>query len=140
MGRWLNINPSYLIVVSIDTLEPFRLDYRIPTCLRYGSLGDRQSPMHEGAWEESLKSAMRLSIATFGDAMAEARHVLIDHGTGEVNHSMDNVYKVADWLNDLYHAVVNLYRQIDNRPFDALVVHRLIRRSALYLHVYPPQP
>lgn len=138
MGKWLLANHSYLVVLSIDSLESFRLDRRIPTNLRHSSLGLPWLPMHESAWEESLKAAMRMSVRGFGEAMAEARHVLIDYGDGAF--SPDEVYQVADWLHDLYGEVVKLYAAIDGRPYDALVVHRLIRRSALYLHVYPPQP
>jgi hypothetical protein len=138
MGKWLQINPSYLVVMSISTLDSFKVDRRIPSSLRYSSLGDARNPMHESAWEESLKAAMRLSVKGFGEAMAEARHVLIDYGHREF--SLDEVYKVADWLHDLYGAIISLYGQLDGRPYDALVVHRLIRRDALFLQVYPPQP
>jgi hypothetical protein len=138
MGKWLHANHSYLVVISIDSLESFRLDNRIPTNLRHSSLGIARHPMHESAWEESLKAAMRMSVRGFGEAMAEARHVLMDYGDGSFNQ--EEVYQVADWLHDLYGEVVKLYDALDGRPFDALVVHRLVRRSALYLLVYPPQP
>jgi hypothetical protein len=138
MGKWLHANPSYLVVLPIDSLEAFRVDRRIPPSLRYSSLGDARNPMHESAWEESLKAAMRLSVKGFGEAMAEARGVLIDYGHRRFNH--DELYQVADWLHDLYAAVISLYHQLDGRAHDALVVHRLVRRSDLYLHVYPPQP
>lgn len=120
---------DYLIVLPLDLLDPFRQPKTLPDLLKRS-----QHYVATADWEETIRLAMRMAHQScYGYAISMAREIMSKYGAA----SMDEVHRVVDWLHDIYGAIVDLYNQLDGRPYQELTVHRLVNRDALYLHVYP---
>jgi len=122
---------SYLIVFPLDLIEPYHNPKSLPALLtRSGQYLQRD------VWEETLKVAMcPTTQANYSDAIAGAQHLMRHSGTPMFD--MGEVYRIVDWLQDIYGAVLETYQKLDNRPYEELLFHRMVMHEAIYLKVYP---
>jgi hypothetical protein len=120
---------DYLIVIPLSLLDPFRQPKNLP-----GLLKRSQHYIETADWEETLKLAMRLAHqSNYSFALSMAREIMSRYGAA----SMDEVYRVIDWLHDIYGAIIEIYNKLHGRPYQELSIHRLVNKEDLYLRVLP---
>lgn len=124
---------GYLIAIPLELIRPCYDLRSLPELLKNSPLYLRDT----GSWGETIRIAMRLSTQRdYGQAIACAKELLHDHDIPAWD--MQLIYRVVDWLHDIYGTIVGIYHKLDGRPYREIAFHRLVSRQALYLFIYPP--